>query len=140
MKQVHDILSGFKTLKEYTEFMHQLAEKSADGNEISRGMNKHDKSKQQKTKTFVSKEVKKNANGSSSEKHFSQHDPSLDTAPEDQAPPPAPLQPGQQITIGNKVVDQQQTTPKTKPIELSGKKQKLNMKPSIQKNPKAPPM
>ena len=141
MKHIYDIVSNFKNLKEYTEFMETLVEKKADGNEISRGMNKHDKSKTDKTKTFVSKEVKKNANGGASEKHYSQADASLEQLPpEPEAPPPPPLQPGQQTKIGNKMVDQDQVTPKTKEITLSGKKQKLNLKPRIQRNPKAPPM
>ena len=136
MKQIYDIVSNFKTLKEYTEFMETLAEKKADGNEISRGMNKHDKSKDQKTKTFVSKEVKKNANGSSTEKHYSQNDASLEQVPEPPMEPPQPIPPGQQTKIGNKMIDPQQTGPKTRVIELSGKKQKLNMKPMMKKNPK----
>lgn len=141
MKHIYDIVSNFKTLKEYAEFMQTLVEKKADGNEISRGMNKHDKSKAQKTKTYVSKEVKKHANGASSEKHYSQHDVSLDQVPpEPPAPPAPPLPPGAQTKIGNKIVDSQQAGPKTKAIELSGKKQKINMKPRMQKNPKAPPM
>lgn len=131
MKQIYDIVSNFNTLKEYAEFMETLVEKKADGNEISRGMNKHDKSK-----TFKSKEVKKNANGSSTETHYSQTDASLEQVPEPAAPPPQPIPPGQQTKIGNKMVDQQQTGPKTRAIELSGKKQKLNMKPMMKKNPK----
>ena len=65
---------------------------------------------------------------------------SLEMPPQEPEEPPQPLQPGQQTKIGNKVVDPQQAGPKTKAIELSGKKQKLNMKPRIQRNPKAPPM
>ena len=137
MKQIYDTVSNFKTLKEYTEFMEQLVEKKADGNEISRGMNKHDKSKKEK-KQVLTKEVKKNANGSATEKHYDHIDPEPE-GPPPEAPMP-PLQPGQQTKIGNKMVDPQQAGPKTKAIELSGQKQKLNMKPRIQRNPKAPPM
>ena len=139
MKQIYDIVSNFKTLKEYTEFMEQLVEKKADGGEISRGMNKHDKSKTQK-KQVVSKEVKKHANGSTTEKHYDHIDPSVEQPMEPPAPPPQPLPPGSQTKIGNKMVDPQQAGPKTKAIELSGKKQKLNMKPRMQKNPKITPM
>jgi len=140
MKQIYDIVSNFNTLKEYTEFMDQLVEKKADGNEISRGMNKHDKSKDQKTKTFVSKEVKKHVNGGATEKHYSQSDMSLEMPPQEPEAPPQPLPPGAQTRIGNKVVDAQQAGPKTKAIELSGKKQKIDMKPRMQKNPKITPM
>ena len=137
MKHIYDIVSNFKNLKEYTEFMETLVEKKADGNEISRGMNKHDKSKKEK-KQVLTKEVKKSANGAATEKHYDHIDPEPEGPPP--APPMPPLQPGQQTKIGNKIVDQDQVMPKTKEIVVSGKKQKLNMKPRIQKNPKAPNM
>lgn len=132
MKHIYDIVSNFNTLKEYTEFMEQLVEKSAAGDEISRGMNKHDKSKQEK-KQVLSKEVKKNANGSSSEKHYDHIDPTVEEAPEE---PPQPLQPGQQVKIGNKQIDQQSMKPKTVEIDISGEKDKLNMKPTMKKDPR----
>lgn len=134
MRHIYDIVSNFGTLKEYTEFMEQLVEKSASGNEISRGMNKHDKSKQQKkTETFVSKEVKKHANGGATEKHYQQADPSIGEAPEQ---PPVPLQPGQQVNIGNKQPDDQALKPKTVSIDISGEQDKLNMKPRVAVNPR----
>lgn len=136
MKHIYDIVSNFNTLKEYTEFMEQLVEKSASGDEISRGMNKHDKSKDQKTKTFVSKEVKKHANGGATEKHYSQADASLEQVPEAPEEPPQPLQPGQQVKIGNKQIDQQSMKPKTVEIDISGEKDKLNMKPTMKKDPR----
>lgn len=136
MKHIYDIVSNFGTLKEYADFMEQLVEKSASGNEISRGMNQHDKSKKEKTKTFVSKEVKKNANGGATEKHYQQSDPNL----ENPAPPPeepaVPLQPGQQVNIGNKQIDLQAMKPKTVPIDISGEKDKINLKPNIPVNPR----
>lgn len=136
MKHIYDIVSSFGTLKEYAEFMEQLVEKSASGDEISRGMNQHDKSKKEKTKTFVSKEVKKHANGGATEKHYQQSDPNL----ENPAPPPeepaVPLQPGQQVNIGNKQIDQQAMKPKTVPIDISGEKDKINLNPNIPVNPR----
>ena len=136
MKHIYDIVSNFNTLKEYTEFMEQLVEKSASGDEISRGMNKHDKSKDQKTKTFVSKEVKKNANGSSTEKHYSQNDASLEQVPEPPEEPPQPLEPGQQVKIGNKQIEQESMKPKTVEIDISGEKDKLDMTPTMKKDPR----
>ena len=134
MKHVHDILSGFKTLKEYTEFMTLLAEKGTSGQEIARGMAKDDKSKQEK-KQVVTKEVKKNANGSSSETHYDHIDPNIEEAPEASPPPAMPIPPGQQVKIGNKQVDQDKLTPQTVTIDISGEKDTLNMKPQIDKNP-----
>lgn len=134
MKHVHDILSGFRTLKEYTEFMTLLAEKETSGQEIARGMAKDDKSKQEK-KQVVSKEVKKNANGSSSETHYDHIDPSVEEAPEAPPAPPMPIPPGQQVVIGNKQIDPGKLTPQTVNIDISGEKDTLNMKPQIDKNP-----
>lgn len=135
MKHIYDIVSNFNTLKEYTEFMEQLVEKKAAGDEISRGMNKHDKSKTEKKaekKQVISKEVKKHANGSSTEKHYDHIDPNVEQQPEQ---PPVPLQPGQQVNIGNKKINQQALKPKTIPVELSGEKDKLNMRPTVKVNP-----
>lgn len=136
MKHIYDIVSNFGTLKEYADFMEQLVEKSASGNEISRGMNQHDKSKKEKTKTFVSKEVKKNANGGATEKHYQQSDPNLENPAPPSEDPPVPLQPGQQVNIGNKQIDLQAMKPKTVPIDISGEKDKINLKPNIPVNPR----
>lgn len=134
MKQIYDILSGFKTLKEYTEFMEQLVEKSPSGSEVSRGMDKHDKSKEQKKQQVVSKEVKKNANGSSSEKHYDYIDPSVEQAP---MTSPVPLQPGQQVNIGSKKIQDAALSPKTSEIKISGEQDSINTKPHMKPNPKA---
>lgn len=132
MKHIYDIVSNFGTLKEYTEFMEQLVEKSAAGDEISRGMNKHDKSKQEK-KQVLTKEVKKNANGSATEKHYDHIDPAVEEAPVE---PPQPLEPGQQVKIGNKQIEQESMKPKTVQIEISGEKDKLDMTPTMKKDPR----
>ena len=129
-------------MKEFSDFMESLVEKKADGNEISRGMNKHDKSKKQKDDTYVSKEVKKNANGSSTETHYDQagdEAPPPEQAPPE-APPPEPLQPGMQVTYGNKQIDPSALDAKTVKIDISGEKDSLNMSPRLSKDPKAPPM
>lgn len=127
MKEIFNILSEFKNLKEYTEFMDSLIEKAVDGNEISRGMNQHDKSKQQKK---VAKEVQKNADGSATEVHY---DTSGDeVAMEPEAPAPMPLAPGQQVTVGNKKLTK--TTPPTVEVEISGKTEKIDTKPRLDNN------
>ena len=134
MKQIHDILSGFSNLKEYTEFMQELTEKATSGEEIARGMSKNDKSKQQKANTFLSKEVKKNANGSATEKHYAQAEEAPEPMPEPEAPP-VPLQPGEQVNIGRKPVQDEAQTPKTKEVEISGQPDKINTKPQLKRNP-----
>lgn len=134
MKHIYDIVSNFSTLKEYTEFMEQLVEKSAAGDEISRGMNKHDKSKQEK-KQVLTKEVKKNANGSSTEKHYDHIDPGVEEQQEPEAPP-QPLPPGTQVKIGNKQIDQQSMKPKTVQLDISGEKDKIDLKPTMKKDPR----
>lgn len=137
MKHISEVLPGFKTLKEYAEFMEQLVEKSASGQEIARGMDQHDKSKMQKSDTFISKKVKKNANGSASETHYSQVDHKLNQLEDAEAEaPPQPLEPGMQVNIGNKTIDPVAMKPKTIVLDLSGEKDQINLKPRISKEPR----
>ena len=133
MTEIIDILPNFGTLKEYRDFLDTLVEKSADGAEIARGMSPNDKSKQEK-KQVVTKEVKKNANGSSNETHYDHIDPGVEEAPA--APPPPPLEPGQQTKIGNKNPDQKFDTPKTAEVKISGETSKIDLKPRISMNKK----
>ena len=134
MKQIHDILSGFSNLKEYTEFMQELTEKATSGEEIARGMSKNDKSKEQK-KQVIAKEVKKNANGSSSEKHYDYIDTAVEEAPVEPEAPPVPLQPGQQVNIGNKNPAAEATAPRTIKIDVGSEQDKINLKPQLNRNP-----
>lgn len=130
MVKITDILPNFATLKEYRDFLDQLVEKKADGQEIARGMDKHDKSKQEK-KQVVSKEVKKNANGSSTETHYDHIDPEPEQPPEEQEAPATPLQPGQQVNIGNKNINKSYLEPKTVDIKIGGEKDKIDLKPKV---------
>lgn len=118
--------------------METLVEKAQSGQEIARGMDKHDKSKEQKKEQVVTKEVKKNANGSSSETHYDHIDTNVDQPMEPEAPPPAPIPPGQQMTVGNKPEPKIDTTPRTVEIKLDGKSDTLNMKPRLRKDPNRP--
>lgn len=131
MKKVYDLLSGFKTLKEYTEFLSSLTEKQQSGHEISRGMDQHDQSKQQKQQV-VSKEVKKHANGSSTETHYDHIDPMVQP---EMGMASQSLMPGQQVNIGNKKLDAVKSDATTVKIDISGKKDKINLKPRYTKNP-----
>lgn len=125
-----DIVKQFGSLANFRDF---LSEKINDGAEISRGKASGDTSKEQKKEKQISKEVKKNADGSGSEVHY-------DTSPEDEAPPPPPAgppvdpaaAPGSQIAVGKKDIDNNEAdAEKAVNIKLSGKKEKLNLKPKV---------
>jgi hypothetical protein len=131
MVHITDILPNFSTLKEYRDFLGQLVEKSASGQEIARGMDKHDQSKQQKKQQVVSKEVEKRANGVSTETHYDHIDPNVEKPPEQ---PPVPLQPGQQVNIGNKQPADVQIGPKTTEIKVGSEKNKIELKPRLDIN------
>ncbi len=126
-----NIVKQFGTLSNFRSFLEeQISEKINDGAEISRGKDPNDKSKEEKK---ISKEVKKNADGSGTETHYDTSGEEM--PPEDNMPPPAPpvdptQAPGSQIAVGKKDVDGE-ADPKAIPIKLSGKKEKLNTKPKI---------
>ena len=132
MKDLDKILAEFKTLKEYSDFMQELVEKKADGQEIARGMDQHDKSKEQKSdNTYVSKKVSKSSDGSAEETHYAENTPE----PPPPEEPAQPLPPGSQVTIGNKKLSPQLTKPTTVKIDMDGGKEKINVSPRIDKNP-----
>jgi len=127
-----DIVKQFGSLANFRDF---LSEKINDGAEISRGKASGETSKEQKKEKKISKEVKKNADGSGSEIHY-------DTSPEEEPqaevpPPPGPpvdptSAPGSQIAIGKKDIDNNEAdAEKAVNIKLSGKKEKLNLKPKV---------
>jgi hypothetical protein len=131
MLEITNLLPNFKSLKEYREFMEQLVEKSASGQEISRGMDQHDKSKDQKKKEqVVTKEVQKSANGASKETHYDHIDTNVEQESE---PQPQPQPPGTQVNIGQKPTAPV-TDKKTIEIKIGGEKDKINMKPRLDKN------
>jgi len=126
-----DIVKQFGSLANFRDF---LSEKINDGAEISRGKDKNDTCKEQKKEKKISKEVDKKADGSAKEVHY-------DTSPEQEAPqaemPPGPpvdptAAPGSQISIGKKDIDNNEAdAEKAVSLKLSGKKEKLNLKPKI---------
>ena len=126
-----DIVKQFGSLANFRNF---LSEKINDGAEISRGKTSTETSKQEKKEKKISKEVDKKANGSAKEVHY-------DTSPDQEAPqaemPPGPpvdptAAPGSQISIGKKDIDNNEAdAEKAVSLKLSGKKEKLNLKPKI---------
>lgn len=126
-----NIVKQFGTLSNFRSFLEeQISEKINDGAEISRGKDPNDKSKEEKK---ISKEVKKNADGSGTETHYDTSGEEM-PPPEDMPPPTPPVDPtaapGSQIAVGKKDVEGE-ADPKAIAIKLSGKKEKLNNKPKI---------
>ena len=126
-----NIVKQFGTLSNFRSFLEeQISEKINDGAEISRGKDPNDNSKEEKK---ISKEVKKNADGSGTETHYDTSGEEM-PPPEDMPPPTPPVDPtaapGSQIAVGKKDVEGE-ADPKAIAIKLSGKKEKLNNKPKI---------
>lgn len=125
----YNAISGFRNLREFQEFM-----EAASGEQISRGMTDKvspDSKEQKKKERVVSKEVEKKANGAAKETHYDHIDPEVEEEP---MPPPEPIQPGMQVAIGNKEIDDSKAdTTKTIPIEISGEKERIKMNPSLDK-------
>lgn len=132
-----DIVKQFGSLANFRDF---LSEKINDGAEISRGKDKTDTSKEQKKEKKISKEVQKKADGSSTETHYDTSEPEQGPPEGADAPMPMPnpvdptAQPGSQISVGKKDIDDNEAdAEKAVNIKLSGKKEKLNLKPKITK-------
>lgn len=127
-----NIIKQFGSLANFRSFLEeQIIEKINDGAEISRGKSPTETSKEEKKEKKISKEVKKNADGSGSEIHYDTSGEEV-PPPESMSPPVDPTgQPGSQIAVGHKEVDDVEADPKAVPIKLSGKKEQLNMKPKI---------
>jgi len=125
-----DIVKQFGSLANFRNF---LSEKINDGAEISRGKDKTDTSKEQKKEKKISKEVDKKADGSAKEVHYDTSEPQNQELPIPQGPAVDPTaEPGSQIAIGRKKVeDNEADAEKAVQLSLSGKKEKLNLKPKI---------
>jgi len=150
-----NIVKSFGTLSNFRDF---LNEQINDGAEISRGKDSNDMSKEQKRERDkgkksirirseaeekkISKEVKKNADGSGTETHYDTSEPEAQAAPDDGEGegmvPPTPVvvdpsqAPGSQIAIGRK--EKAEADPKAVEIKVSGETNDVNLKPKLQKN------
>ena len=117
MEHISNILKQFTNLQEYTEFLESLVE--AEGSEISRGKDPNDKSKKEKGEEQEPEaEGEVPAEGGEEE---AAEEPVIDPV----------AAPGSQVAIGNKDVNDADD-PKTIKVEVSGKKQKINLKPKIE--------
>ena len=124
MSNIGSMLQHFGNLKEFNEFLAQLVEKTADGQEIARGMSPNDKSKDEKSEESAPQ-------------------PPIQQEPQQAAEAGAPPEgagaaidpvaaPGSQVSIGKKVKDTIHTQPKATKVEVKGDKTpKVNMKPSV---------
>ena len=108
MKDITKTLKGFTSLSEFRNF---LNEQINDGQEISRGKDPQDKSKEQKA----------------------QEEPEAPSGEEASAEQPVfdPVAaPGSQVSIGNKKEDDMKADPEAAKVEISGEKNKIDMKPT----------
>ena len=110
-KQLNSVLKHFGDLDAWMNF---LNEQINDGAEISRGKDPNDKSKEQKAEEAAPPDAGAEAGG---EAAAAAAPPIIDPS----------AAPGSQISIGKKL--EKTFDAKAKEIEISGKKQKLNMKP-----------
>lgn len=127
-----ELVKKFGSLANFRDF---LSEKINDGAEISKGKTSTETSKQEKKEKKISKEIDKKADGSAKEVHYD----NTPEEPQNDAPPPPPgppvdpsAAPGSQISIGKKDIDNNEAdAEKAVGIKLTGKKEKLNLKPKI---------
>lgn len=128
-----NIVKQFGSLANFRNF---LSEKINDGAEISRGKDKTDTSQEQKKEKKISKEIEKKADGSAKEVHYD-NSPEQDAPQAEMPPPPGPpvdptAAPGSQISVGKKDIDNNEAdAEKAVSLKLSGKKEKLDLKPKI---------
>ena len=128
-----ELVKRFGSLANFRDF---LSEKINDGYEISRGKTAGETSKEEKKEKKISKEVKKNADGSATETHYDTDTGEEQPNPAEMPPPTPPVDPtaapGSQIAVGRKdVEDNEADADKAVKIEISGQKEKLNLKPKI---------
>ncbi|MCG7944977.1 MAG: hypothetical protein N0C84_01375 [Candidatus Thiodiazotropha taylori] len=127
MAQINDILKHFENIREFTEFVDAIKE-AADGEEIARGMNPNDSSKEQKAGTGEGEENQEKSappeGGDAVEAEGAEtpEGPTIDPV----------AAPGSQISIGKKVESKIHEKPKTKALDVKGsEKVKVDTTPSI---------
>lgn len=126
----YNMISGFKNLREFQEFLEEKADK---GEQVSRGMTDKmspDSKAEKKKEQVVTKEVEKKANGAEKETHYDHIDAGIEEPQEPEEQPPMPVQPGQQVAIGNKEIKSEED-PETIAISISGEKEKIETKPRV---------
>lgn len=119
MNHILDVLPAFKNLAEFREFLNEQEPEINDGEQISKGKDPNETSKEEKEEEAEPKE--------------DPNDP-VPVPAEGEAPPAPTIDPsqapGSQVAIGKKSL-KSADNPKAKKIGVSGKKTKINMKPSV---------
>jgi len=121
MEKIEKLLKQFGTLQEFTDFLGELVE--AEGSEISRGKDPQDKSKMEKQREQEADEepAEEVPVGDEGGEMMGAEEPVID-----------PVQaPGSQVAIGNKDTNDADD-PKTTKVKISGKKEKIDLKPKIE--------
>lgn len=119
MKHISQIVKNFKNLKEYTEFLQTLVE--AEGSEISRGKDPNDESKMDKEREEGPPE--QGGGDAAAGMEAGAEEPVIDPV----------MAPGSQIAVGNKEPNDADD-PKAVKIKISGDKEKIDTKPSVEIN------
>ena len=113
---ITETLKGFTNLAEFRDF---IEEKINDGQEISRGKDDNDKSKEEKKDESEESEAPTEGGEGEGGGEAEAEAPVIDPV----------AAPGSQIALGNKVVDAKDD-PEAMEVKISGKSNKLNMKPT----------
>ena len=134
---INKFLHKYGTLSEFREHIDSLKEAINDGNEISKGKNPLDKSKESKKPAGGSdssaKEVEVDVDGGAQQEQEGMGAPPAEPGQQvgTEQPPTTPGQePGSQITIGNKVI-KKEDDPKAIPIKISNQTEKVDLKPKL---------
>jgi hypothetical protein len=120
MKDITKTLKGFSSLSEFRNF---LNEQINDGQEISRGKDPQDKSKEQKKEEAP--EAPSDGGDAAGGEEGGAEAPVVDPV----------AAPGSQVTVGNKKEDDMEADPEAKQVKISGKKDKIDMKPTAKIEP-----
>ena len=120
MSNILDVLPHFRSLAEFREFLNEQEPQINDGEQISKGKDPNETSKEEKEE--AEPEPKEDPN-----------DP-VPVPAEGEAPPAPTIDPsqapGSQVAIGKKTI-KKSAKPDAKKLSVSGKKTKINMKPTI---------
>ena len=113
-----DVLPNFRSLAEFREFLNEQEPQINDGEQISKGKDENETSKEEKEEEGGIPDT---------------NDPV--PLPKEGEAPPAPVvdptqAPGSQVAIGKKTISKS-AKPEAKKVKVSGKKEKVNMKPMI---------
>ena len=145
MSDINDVIKQFANLREFSDFLGELVE-AADGQEIARGMNPNDKSKQEKSGQSQTEggpeasasDTPSEPGGPGGPEQGEAGEVVEGEAPEGESPTIDPVAaPGSQVSIGKKVESRIHKKPKTKALDVKGsEKVSVDTKPNIEVDPR----